>query len=260
MTGKRLRKITDLEITEISLVDSGANAGARVLLFKRDVSKTAHASDLLGLKLLAVLANRVNNLKQEKDITRLQAWLEVLESPEGKQLLGFIGKAKTNPTSMFKGVEQQDVEELADFLEGPHGGSFLKALSKQFKKGGIVSKEMTVVEKILKKDFQSQIEASSKLKLELTKLASASDKRSPERRYVDYIEAHPDVRDAMVELPDVVVTEVVEKRDFGKAYSTIQKKIDELISNGDGSSRAKLFMRVVDNNPALLVEYYKEQI
>ena len=148
-------------------------------------------------------------------------------------------------------------------MEGPDLDAFVKALKGELKKGIGVQKEKemeTVVEKILKKDFQSQIEASNKLKLELTKLAPASDKRTPEKRYVDYMETHPDVQDAMFELPDVVVVEPVTKRDFGKTYEKISKIVDELVCTGEVASRARGFGQVMDNNPELLVSYYKEQV
>ena len=98
------------------------------------------------------------------------------------------------------------------------------------------------------------------MKLELTKLAKSGDQRIPEKRLIDYLDNNPALESAIQALPDVVVTEVVEKKDFGKAYAKIQKKIDELVANGDVSSRAKLFMKVVDSDPALLVEYYKDRI
>jgi hypothetical protein len=118
----------------------------------------------------------------------------------------------------------------------------------------------TIVEKILAKAFGSQVEAMDELKLDLVKLAKADDSRSPERRLDDYLVSHPAVEIAIRELPTAAKVEVQETRDFGKAYAKIQKKIDELISNGDVSSRAKLFMKVVDSNPALLIEYYKDRI
>jgi len=258
---KKPRLLTDLEIEEISLVDKGASPGAKVLLYKRDLSKTAHApSDLLGINLLRVLTNRVDNVKQEQDLTRIEAWMEVLQSEEGKQLLELITKMKSDPSLIFKDMEDSDLSELADFLEGPHLESFVKAFSKQIKEGIIVSNEMETVEKIFKKGFESQIEATNKLKLELVKKAAADDRRSPEKRLVDFLDNHSDVESAIQELPAVVVAEAVEKRDFGKAYATIQKKIDELIFKGEVTSRAKGFMKVVDSDPALLVEYYKEQV
>jgi len=257
---KKPRLLTELEITEISLVDKGANSGSLVTLYKRDVSKAvADPSHMLGINLLRVLQTQVENLRLGANIARIEAWSQVLETSEGQKLLGLISKMEGDPTLIFKDMEDRDVSEICDFVEGPHLGSFVKALKGELKKGIIVQKEITVVEKIKKKSFDSQIEASNKLKLELAKLAPASDKRSPERRYVDYMDAHPDVRDAMLELPDVVVTEPVEKRDFGKTYEKISKMVDELVFKGEVSSRAKGFVKVMDNNPELLVSYYKEQ-
>ena len=258
---KKPRLITDLEIEEISLVDKGASPRAKVLLYKRGISKTAHApSDLLGINLLRVLTNRVDNVKQEQDLTRIEAWMAVLQSAEGNQLLELITKMKSDPSLIFKDMEDSDLSELADFVEGPDLDAFVKAFKKQIKEGIIVSNEMEVVEKIIKKGFESQIEATNELKLELVKMAKAGDRRTPEKRLVDYLDTHSEVESAILELPAVVVTEVVEKRDFGKTYNKIQKMIDELISNGEVSSRAKGFMKVVDSDPSLLVQYYKEQV
>ena len=258
---KPKRLLKELEISEISLVDRGANEGAKVVLFKRDVSKeVADPSRMLGINLLRVLSNQVDGLKLERDIPRAEAWVEVLESEEGQKLLALITKMKSDPTLIFKDMEGRDVSELCAFVEGTNLDPFVNALKGALKKGIKVSNEMTVVEKIKKKSFDSQIEASKKLKLELTKLAPASDKRSPERRYVDYIETHQDVRDAMLELPDVVAIEPVEKRDFGETYAKISKMVDELVSKGEVSSRAKGFVKVMDSKPELLVQYYKEQL
>jgi len=258
---KPKRLLKELEISEISLVDGGANEGAKVVLWKRDISKeVADPSRMLGINLLRVLSDRVEGLRREKDIPRLDAWSQVLQSEQGRQLLELITKAKSDGSLIFKDMEDKDVSEICDFVEGPHLYAFVKALKGELKKGITVSNEMTAVEKIKKKSFDSQIEASNKLKLELAKLAPASDKRSPERRYVDYIETHPDVRDAMLELPEVVVTEPVTKRDFGKTYEKISKMVDELVSKGTVSSRAKGFVKVMDSKPELLVQYYKEQL
>ena len=159
--------------------------------------------------------------------------------------------------SIFEGVEKQDVEHLADFLETADGGAFLKAFSKQIKKGGILQKEMAVVEKILKKDFQSQIEATNRLKLELVKMAKAGDRRTPEKRLVDYLDTHPDIESAILELPDVVVAEPVTKRDYGQAYEVIKKKAKELFSKGQVTSEAAGFVRVVDEEPELWTKHLK---
>lgn len=258
---KKPRLLNDLEITEISLVDKGANPGALVTLWKRDVSKeVADPSRMLGINLLRILSSRVEGVRRESGIGHLEAWSEVLGTEEGQKLLALITKMESDPILIFKDMEGRDVSELCDFVEGPYLYAFVKALKGELKKGINVPKEMEVVEKIKKKSFDSQIEASKKLKLELTKLAPASDKRSPERRYVDYMKSNPDVQDAMLELPDVAVTEPVTKRDFGKTYAKISKIVDELLSKGEVSSRAKGFMKVMDSNPELLVSYYKEQI
>ena len=258
---KPQRILKELEISEISLVDAGANEGAQVILWKRDVSKAAHApSDLLGINLLRVLTNRVDNVKLEQDITRFEAWMEVLQSEEGKQLLELITKIKSDPSLIFKDMGDSDVSELSDFIEGPNLDAFVKALKGELKKGLIVQEKMEVVEKILKKDFESQIEATNNLKLELTKRAPVDDKRTPEKLVVDYLDTHSDVKSAIQELPAVVVTEEVEKRDFGPTYAKIQKLVDELIFKGEVSSRAKGFMKVVDSDPQLMAEYLKEQI
>lgn len=253
--------LTELEIFEVSLVDKAANEGSKILLWKRDVSKEiADPSRMLGISLLRALTRRVENVRLGNDTNAMEAWSEVLGSEEGQKLLALITKMESDPSLIFKDMEDRDVSEILAFVEGPHFDAFVKAFKKEFKKGINVSNEMTVVEKIKKKDFESQIEASKKLKLELTKLAPASDKRSPERRYVDYIESHPDVRDAMLELPDVAVAEPVEKRAFGPTYEKISKMVDELVSRGEVSSRAKGFVKVMDHNPELLVSYYKEQL
>jgi hypothetical protein len=225
--------LKELEILEVSLVDKPANEGAKVVLWKRDTSKA--------------LPDPSN---------ALAAWSEVLGSEEGQELLGLIAKGDQ---SIFEGVENQDVSNLADFLETADGGVFLEALSKQLKKGGIVSNEMTVVEKIKKKSFDSQIEASNKLKLELTKLAPASDKRSPERRYVDYMKNNPDVQDAMFELPDVVVAEVAATRDFGPTHEVIRTKAKELFAKGVVPSVAHGFCKIMDEDGDLAVKFFKEQ-
>ena len=174
--GKRLRKLTDLEITEVSLVDSSANEGAKVLLWKRDVSKAIpDPSNALGITLLRVLTRRVENVRLGDNLNRLEAWIKVMGSEEGQQLLALVTKGGQ---SIFEAVEQRDAEELADFLETTDGGAFLKALSKQLEKGEIVQKEMAVVEKILKKSFDSQIESSKILKLELAKLAQRATREA----------------------------------------------------------------------------------
>jgi hypothetical protein len=258
----RKRLLKDLDITEISLVDTGANPGAKVVLFKRDISKeVADPSRMLGIQLLRILSDRVDSLKQEKDIPRMEAWIEVLQSEEGQQFLGLIAKMQSDPILIFKGMENRDITELCDFVEGPHLESFVKALKGELKKGINVPKEMEVVEKILKKDFEGQIEATNKLKLELVKMAKAGDKRTPEKRLLDYLDNHQDVESAILELPNNVAKgEVEEKRDFGPTYEKISKMVDELVSKGEVSSRARGFVKVMDSEPALLVQYYKEQI
>jgi len=255
---KKPRLLTDLEITEISLVGKGASPGAQVTLWKRDVSKeVADPSRMLGINLLRVLSDRVEGLKREKDIPRMQAWVQVLDTEEGQQLLGLITKGDQ---SILEGVEEQDTAELADFLEGSDGEAFLKALSKQIKKGLTVQEKIEVVEKILKKDFDSQIEGVEKLKLDLTKRAPAGDDRTPEKRLDDFLLDNPNVETAIRELPNVAKVEVQEKRDFGPTYAKISKKVDELMSKGTVSSRAKGFVKVMDSEPELLVQYYKEQL
>jgi len=117
----------------------------------------------------------------------------------------------------------------------------------------------TVVEKILSKAFGSQVEAMDKLKLDLVKLAKADDSRSPERRLDDFLVSRPDVETAIRELPTAPDAEVMEKRDFGPTYSKISKMVDELVSKGTVSSRARGFVQVMDTNPELLISYYKEQ-
>jgi len=259
MTKPNLLK--ELEITEISLVDSGANEGAKVMLWKRGISKAVpDPSNMLGINLLRVLSNRVNNLKREKDISRFEAWAEILQSPEGQQLIEFIAKAKRDPSFIFKDMESRDVSELADFLEGPDADAFIKAFKKQIKKGSVVQKEMEVVEKIKKKLFESQIEAVNSLKLELTKRAAAGDKRTAEKRIVEYLDTHPDLESAILELPDVVKAEVQEYPDRGPTYEVIKKKAKELVSKGLVTSEAKAFCKVVDADPELWVQYLKEQV
>ena len=254
---KPKRLLKELEISEISLVDNGANEGAKVVLFKRGISKSMHGpSDMLGVQLLRVLMTRVENVRLGSEINRLEAWVQVLGSEEGQQLLALVTKGDQ---SVFQGAGEEDVAELADFLEGPDGGAFLKAFSKQIKEGLIVPKEMETVEKILKKS-ESRIEAMNSLKLELTKMAKAGDRRTPEKLLVDFLDGHSEIESAILELPNVAKVEVQEQRNFGPTHTKIQKKIDELISNGEVSSRAKGFMKVVDSDPQLMAEYLKEQI
>ena len=254
---KPRRALKELEITEVSSVDSGANEGAKVTLWKRDISKALpDPSNALGIQLLRVLARRVENVRLGSDINRLEAWVQVLGSEEGQQLLALVSKGDQ---SIFEGVEKQDAEELADFLETADGGAFLKVFSKELK-GVRVQKEMAVVEKILKKDFRSQIEATNSLKLELVKRAPADDRRSPEKRLVDFLDSHPDVEDAIRELPNIVKVEEIQKRDFGPTWDKISKLADELLAEGKVTSKAKGVTQVIDRNPTLLVEYYKEQV
>jgi len=258
---KKPRLLTDLEITEVSLVDKSANPGARILIYKRDdfSKEMADPSRMLGISILRALTRRVENVRRGNDTNAMEAWSEVLGSEEGQKLLALITKMESDPTLIFKDMEGRDVSELCDFMEGPHLDPFVKALKDELKKGITVPKEMTVVEKIKKKSFDSRIEAVNSLKLELTKLAKSDDQRIPEKRLIDYLDNNPDVESAIQALPDVVVTEPVEKRDFGKTYEKISKMVDELVSKGEVSSRARGFVQVMDSEPALLVEYYKEQ-
>ena len=119
----------------------------------------------------------------------------------------------------------------------------------------------TVVEKILSKAFDSQMEAMDKLKLDLIKMAKAGDERTPERRLVDYLDNHPEVETAITELPNVAkAEEVQEPRDYGKTWDKISKMADELLAEGKVTSKAKGVTQVIDRNPTLLVQYYKEQV
>lgn len=257
--GKRLRKLTDLEITEVSLVDSSANEGAKVLLWKRDIFKaTQDPSNMLGVHLLRVLMTRVEHLRRENNIDRIDAWVSVLGTPEGKQLLNLITKAKRDPTSIFKDMVDRDVSEIADFIEGPHRDAFVKAAKKELKKGVIVSTEMETVQKIFKKSFGSQIEAMDSLKLELNKRASGDDKRTAEQRLVNYIDNHPDLESAIRELPNVVKVELQAEPDFGPTYQKIEQLAAELVIKGVASTKEQGFVKVVQDHPDLYLKYLDE--
>jgi len=258
---KKPRLLTDLQIEEISLVDKGASPGAKVLLYKRAIDKTVHApSDLLGINLLRVLTNRVDNVKQDQNITRIEAWMEVLQSEEGKQLLELITKMKNDPSLISKDMEDSDLSELADFIEGPHLDAFVKAFKKEIKKGIIVPKEMETVQKIFKKSFGSQIEAMDSLKLELNKRAAGDDKRTAEQRLVNYIDNHPDLESAIRELPNVVKVEVQEKPDFGPTYREIEKLAAELVIKGVVPTQEQGVVKIVKDNPGLYLQYLEEQV
>jgi len=260
---KRLQLLTELEITEISLVDKGASPGSDVLFFKRDSSDVSKAlpdpKAALGIQLLRVLSRRVENTRMGRNINRLEAWVQVLETPEGQRLLDLITKAKSDP-SMFQEIGKQDVEALADFLETANGQTFLEAFSKQLKKGFIVSNEMETVTKIFKKSFDSQIEAMDSLKLELNKQVSGDDKRTAEQRLVNYIDNHPDLESAIRELPNVVKVEVQEKPDFGPTYREIEKLAAELVIKGVVPTQEQGVVKIVKDNPGLYLQYLEEQV
>lgn len=253
---KKPQLLTELEITEISLVDKASNPGAQVLVYKN----VADPSNVLGLSLLRVLQRRVENVRRNSNINRLEAWAEVLGTPEGQQLLELVTKMKSDSSLIFKDMEDKDVSELCDFVEGPHLDAFVKALRGELKKGITVPKEMEVVEKILKKQFEGQIEATKTLQLELVKKAKADDRRTPEKRLVDYLDNHPEIEDAIRELPDLVKVEETQERDYGPTYRKIKKKATELVKQGAVSSEAKAFCKVVEDNPSLWVEYLQEQV
>lgn len=264
---KKTQLLTELEITEISLVDKGASPSAQVTLWKRDVSKAVHGpSDILGLRLLGVLSSRVDNLKLEQSLTRMEAWLSVLQSPEGKELLGFIGKAKTEPTSFFEGVEQQDVEELADFLEGPDGGPFLKSFSKALKqirkeKHSDMDDTKDVIRKIIKKEFKDTVTAMAGLrKAVIAEIRKGGHKATPEQLVAKALIDNPEANEALEELPWQLEEVVKSEKSYGPTWDKISKMADELLAEGKVSSKAKGVAEIIDRNPTLLPQYLKDQL
>jgi len=253
---KPKRLLKDLVIEEVSLVDAPANEGARVLLYKN----LPDPSNALGIQLLRVLARRVENVRLGNNINRLEAWVQVLGTAEGQQLLALVTKAKTDPTLIFKDMVDRDVSEICDFLEGRDADPFIKAVKKELKKGVRVSNEMKTVTKIFKKSFDSQIEAVNSLKLELTKRAPADDRRIPEKRLIDFLDSHSDVESAILELPNVAKVEVQEKPDFGPTYREIEKLAAELVIKGVVPTQEQGVVKIVKDNPDLYLQYVEEQI
>jgi len=253
---KPKRLLKDLVIEEVSLVDAPANEGARVLLYKN----LPDPSNALGIQLLRVLARRVENVRLGSNVNRLEAWAEVLGTPEGRQLLELVTKMKSDPRLIFKDMGDSDLSELADFMEGPHLDAFVKAFKKQTKKGFIVPKEMEAVTKIFKKSFDSQHEAIEGLKSELTKRAPKDDKRTDIQRLMAYIDARPDLESAIRELPNVVKVEVPEEPDFGPTYREIEKLAAELVIKGVVPTQEQGVVKIVKDNPGLYLQYLEEQV
>ena len=125
LSGKRLRRLTDLEVSEISLVDHGANEGARVVLWKRDVLPVEKQVNNLRTKLMNTLVKAIESLAREKGITRLAAMLEIFESAEGKKALEVLSTMKrekgrrmyTSVGEIAKAMESGEIESQEDALK-----------------------------------------------------------------------------------------------------------------------------------------------
>lgn len=97
------RKLTDLEVDEISLVDNPANVQARVLIFKRDGDAPAPEGDDLVCKCLgaieredlesiskadieAAMDHLAEKMAAEKRIGFHKAYVQMLDTHEGMML------------------------------------------------------------------------------------------------------------------------------------------------------------------------------
>ena len=97
------RKLTNLEVDEISLVDNPANVQARVLIFKRDGGAPAPEGDELVAKCLsaveredlesiskadieAAMDHLAEKLAAEKRIDFYKAYSQMLDTEEGQRL------------------------------------------------------------------------------------------------------------------------------------------------------------------------------
>jgi len=298
LKSRPIHALKDLVIEEVSLVDRSANEGAEVLIWKRldldasilnsySVEKLTKAMESIDYKKIGVTPEElwadyasevmqihntelgqkqknpperltpgeVEELRLRKPWTLAQATAAARKTNIGQGLWAMV-------ESVVREREAALINRLDKMIDETEG---LKKHAREtieiYDKMKIERMKMgTVVEKILSKAFLSQVEAIGKLKLDLVKSAKAGDERTPEKRLDDYLVNHSDVAGAIQELPTVVMDEPVEKRDFGPTYAKIQKLVDELIFKGEVSSRAKGFMKVVDSDPSLLVEYYKEQL
>jgi len=214
---KKTRVLKDLEITEVSLVDKGASPGAEVMFLKRDVEKQTTP---LRTALLNALILAARKLGREKGITRLDAFKQVMETEEGKKALEILTLLKGEKKTKEMDTRITTFFKRAEKRAFRDGTDFYESLRECA--AGIV--EQSDIDKT-PDDFVTDLLKRYDWVGEMWR--SAGEKKEP-------------------------------KPDFGVAYRQIEKRAKALLDGGHVGSLAQGFDHVVQQEPALFLAYLKE--
>lgn len=242
MTGKRLRKLTDLEITEVSLVTSAANEGARVMFWKSehearklwdefvDEFLSVHNKKLTERKANPpknLSSDQVEVLRQTKPWSRDQAAQEARKTQEGSSLW-----------------QQVVAEAQPPLSKGNHMYKSLGEIANGIEKGEIKSQEdaMKVFDKFVegevkKSDYQMDVNQARLMKM-----------TGP---------GWDSYYNAFMRLPETVEAgQAIKKR--AKQSELIVKTIKvmaEKLVQKEGMTKEKAFIAILDRNPLLEATY-----
>ncbi len=243
MTGKRLRKITDLEITEVSLVDSGANERAKVLLWKREHGARKLWDEFVrqflsvhNKKLAELKANppekfslqQLKDLQQRKPWSKDQAALEARKTSEGSSLGQAVVQEAQPPLGKGK-IMYKSVGEIAKAMESGEIESQEDALKvfDEFVEG-----------EVKKSDYSMDVKQARLMKM-----------TGP---------GWDSYYNAFMNLPATIQEkESFEKRqnDTDAAYGEIEKRAKQLLDAGKVSSIEKGIVTVCERFPELEAAY-----
>jgi len=215
---KKVRLLKELEISEVSLVTSAANEGAKVMIWKNHIEKVQHNN--LRMKLINELIKAIKLLAREKGISQLEASKLILESDTGKNILETINTMKRREKIMYTSVG-----EIAEAM----------------KKGEIKSQEDAlkafdefVEGEVKKSDYQMDVNQARLMKM-----------TGP---------GWDAYYNAFMNLPETVEAgQAIEKqqRTADNVSKVIESMAKELVQKSSGMTKEKAFMEVLKRNPEL---------
>lgn len=218
MKDRKARLLKELEITEVSLVTSAANEGAKIMFWKNDIEKAQHNN--LRTKLISDLIQAIKILAREKGITQLEASKEIFESDTGKKVIETLNTLKRQRGKTM----YASVGEIAEAIE----------------KGDLKSKEEVLKELDGLRDRD---------------IAKSDFAKSKQRAVYDQVTnpAWNSLYNAFTNLPETVEEgQAIEKRQ--RASDNIVKVIEalagELIQKDGELTKEKAIVKVLDRNPA----------
>lgn len=110
-----MKRLTDIEITEISLVDEPANPGARMKFFKRAPGSKSDIWEQIEDLVDAMLASwETNHPTKPKPATRAQALAILMESRAGQTLRDLWEKAEGKKEKQMKKCYKSEVAKLGE--------------------------------------------------------------------------------------------------------------------------------------------------